>query len=697
MLGASPRLVQAPAWCKPPLGASLRLVQAFAWCKPPLGASDVLIFVPMFKMLLLYWKKSQWAVTLLVVIAVLLVIACSELSQKAEQPAHPTGFLNLHDSVKYVGMNTCRQCHSNIHETFQHTGMGSSFGSATREKSSAVFTGHRPVYDSRFNYYYYPFWAGDTLMLREFRLAGVDTIHKREQRIDYIIGSGQHTNSHLFSVNGYLFQAPITWYAQKGKWDLPPGFDEGAVTRFSRIISLECMSCHNAYPDFIEGSRNRFRNILQGIDCERCHGPGSLHVQEKMAGKIVDTSKYTDYTIVNPKKLPVELQMEICQRCHLQGNAVLKPGKSFFDFRPGMKLTEVFDVFMPSYEGDQSSFIMASHVERLKMSKCWKASNNSFNCISCHNPHVSVKVTGKQAFNQPCIQCHSGNKNQSCTEQLSIRNKKGDNCVACHMPASGTEDIPHVTTHDHYIRKPVKLQDMPMGRVFAGLVCLTDPSPGPLTRANAWMNYFEKFDTKKTHLDSARYWLNLSPASPEKIKSRIHLNYLAQDFESMKQMRLDFDTCSVCRLDGWTAYRMGEAFQQTGVLDQAGTYYVYAVRAMPHDPEFRNKLGNYYLHLQEFDKAEKWFKAILKDQPDFVPALNNLGYLKILQQKPGEARPLLEKALMLDPDYEKALANLASWHLTFGNKTETRKLATRLIQIAPGNPDYMRLFKTASR
>ena len=27
-LGASPRLVQAPAWCKPLLGASLRLVQA---------------------------------------------------------------------------------------------------------------------------------------------------------------------------------------------------------------------------------------------------------------------------------------------------------------------------------------------------------------------------------------------------------------------------------------------------------------------------------------------------------------------------------------------------------------------------------------------------------------------------------------------------------------------------------------------
>jgi hypothetical protein len=38
-LGASPRLVQAPAWCKLPLGASSRVVQAPAWCSPPLGAS----------------------------------------------------------------------------------------------------------------------------------------------------------------------------------------------------------------------------------------------------------------------------------------------------------------------------------------------------------------------------------------------------------------------------------------------------------------------------------------------------------------------------------------------------------------------------------------------------------------------------------------------------------------------------------
>ena len=38
------------------------------------------------------------------------------------------------------------------------------------------------------------------------------------------------------------------------------------------------MTCHNAYPDFVLGSTNKFNKIPKGIDCERCHGPGELHV-----------------------------------------------------------------------------------------------------------------------------------------------------------------------------------------------------------------------------------------------------------------------------------------------------------------------------------------------------------------------------------------------------------------------------------
>lgn len=101
---------------------------------------------------------------------------------------------------------------------------------------------------------------------------------------------------------------------------------------------MECITCHNGYPEFVAGSLNKFNNIKLGIDCERCHGPGNLHVSAKQNGDIIDTATSIDYTIVNPKKLSIEAQNNLCQRCHLQGIAVLKEGKSFMDFLPSQEL-----------------------------------------------------------------------------------------------------------------------------------------------------------------------------------------------------------------------------------------------------------------------------------------------------------------------------------------------------------------------
>jgi hypothetical protein len=212
-------------------------------------------------------------------------------------------YLNHNDTVKYVGIETCRSCHNDIYKTFIQTGMGQSFDKASGEKSAADFSKKHLVYDKYKDLYYMPSKQGDEIFITEFRLSGKDTLYKRVEKVDYIVGSGQHTNSHLMDINGYVYQMPLTWYAQKGKWDLPPGFENGHNVRFNRAIGVECMSCHNALPQFEKNSTNKFVTIPQGIDCERCHGPGELHVKEKLAGKRVDTAIQIDYTIVNPKKL----------------------------------------------------------------------------------------------------------------------------------------------------------------------------------------------------------------------------------------------------------------------------------------------------------------------------------------------------------------------------------------------------------
>ena len=288
-------------------------------------------------------------------------------------------YKNLPDTVAYVGKEVCKACHADIYETYVHTGMGLSFDEASRVKSSSKLTGDSKIYDEYLDLWYHPYWSDDELRLLEYRLDGEDTPYQREEVVDYIIGSGQHTNSHIQNVNGYLHQVPFTYYTQDGKLDFPPGFEDGNNTRFSRTIGLECMSCHNSLPEFVMGSENKFTGVPDGISGEGCHGPGQVHVIEKSQGIIVDTSQYVDYSIVNPSKLADELQFEVCQRCHLQGNAVLKPGKDWYDFKPGMELSSVMSVFLPRYEDAENEFIMASHIDRFKQSKCYLEAEQTYN------------------------------------------------------------------------------------------------------------------------------------------------------------------------------------------------------------------------------------------------------------------------------------------------------------------------------
>src|SRR4029077_4946919 len=93
-------------------------------------------------------------------------ISCKE-DKKSNEPFQ---YASLSDTTAYVGINTCKQCHSDKHETFMHTGMGLSFDQASPKKSSAVFKAHDKIYDRYKNLNYHPYWKGDSLMLLEYRL-----------------------------------------------------------------------------------------------------------------------------------------------------------------------------------------------------------------------------------------------------------------------------------------------------------------------------------------------------------------------------------------------------------------------------------------------------------------------------------------------------------------------------------------------
>ncbi len=624
---------------------------------------------------------------LLIICATLPAFFCNapDANNATSKPESP--WLNVYDtSVHYAGMDACRGCHNDIYETFIKTGMGQSFGFANKEKSAADFDKHALVYDPDLDFYYKPFWINDSLFIKEYRLEGKDTTHVRIQRVDYIIGSGQHTNSHIFNANGYLYQAPITFYTQKRKWDLAPGFERGASSRFNRLIESECMTCHNGYPDFVANSLNKYVSLKTGIDCERCHGPGSLHVAEKTAGNIVDTAKTPDYTIVNPRRLSTELQNNVCQRCHLQGIAVLNDEKNFFDFRPGMNLSEVMNVFMPQYEGAEDKMIMASHVERMKKSECYIVSGK-MSCITCHNPHVSVKFTPETQYINACQTCHGGSSQVHCSENIKLREAKGNNCITCHMPKNGSIDIPHVAVTDHYIRKrPVSNLEQDKIRAFLGLECFNNDRTDAITKARAYMEFYERYNPNPGLIDSALFYLGKQKKTEKEEKQNrdfIRAYFLLKNYPKVTKYAASMKPENIT--DGWTAYRIGEAFFLQNKAPQALPFYKKATEILKYSHDFQSKYGTCLLALGKNKEAMDVFQFINAENPNYLSANTNLGYLFMQQGNSTMAYEFLKKANNLDPDYEQNLINLAVWYHNNGANAEAGKVLEHLLKKHPEN------------
>ena len=611
-------------------------------------------------------------ITFTTIVSALCIFSCQFFQTDSTPVATDTlAFWNHHDTVGYVGMSECKTCHSNVHETFIHTGMGKSFGEATLAKSSAqfplssnqilVFKGDKAspvIKDPKTLRWYQAFWSNDSLFIAEHTVNKKEIIiGSRKEYIPYIIGSGQHTNSHFWQDGNYLYQAPLTYYTQKGIWDLPPGFDVNN-SGFSRKIDVECMSCHNAMPSVNKQSKNLFEKIPLGIDCERCHGPGELHVNLKKQGILVDTSKEADRSIVNPKRLSYQRQVDICQRCHLQGNNVLKPGKHFEDFRPGMKLSDVFEVYMPNYE-NKDYFVMAGHSDRFQQSQCFIQSNPkntevydkniNFTCISCHNPHVSVKETRIQSFNNTCNGCHNENSNKSkfksCKLSLNKQiNPKG--CVGCHMPGSGAEDIPHVMVHDHKIQRPKSNNNIDASKgSLLGLNAVNNKNPQREDLVKGYISYFEKFDSKAIYIEKATEMLN----SQNDLELLIHLKFVQHQFKEIVKLQSENKDKLKSSTDAWTQYRIAKSLDDQKDLLTALTYYKKSHELMPLDLDFGCEYANALIRAKKIPEAEKLLKNQLSRAQKHTLTWINWGSIHFLNNKFAEAKKAFNTALSLDP------------------------------------------------
>lgn len=356
----------------------------------------------------------------------------------------PSPYKNTHPEVRYVGSQACIACHEGEHASFRHTGMGRSMAEVdlAREPPDGAF-------DHVLSKCRYEVRRKDGQMWhRELLLTpGSPEVLLQEHPVKYVTGSGRHSLTYLVEDDGFLVESPITWYASRQAWGMSPGYDAPKHGSFQREIGESCLVCHAGQAKAEGKSLHKMLIGEASISCEQCHGPGELHLK-RHEQKSLPVAADGDDTIVNPARLSRDLAEAVCQQCHLRASAtVLRKGKSYFDFRPGLPLQD----FRVDYELDSPNqkMTVVGHVEQMHQSRCYQKSER-FSCLTCHNPHS--EPAGKELrahYVQVCTTCHQPAACGVSPEQRQRESPEND-CAACHMPSTPT-DIPHLAFTHHRV------------------------------------------------------------------------------------------------------------------------------------------------------------------------------------------------------------------------------------------------------
>jgi len=156
-------------------------------------------------------------------------------------------------------------------------------------------------------------------------------------------------------------------------------------------LPFTCGSCHTTgYSP--QGSQNDLPGLVgtwaqEGVRCEACHGPGSLHIG-------------------NPEGISMQIDRDAaaCTECHERTTA---------------DMLSVEDGFVSNHE-DAYDLIQGHHTV--------------IDCVTCHDPHsgvVQLRQAGLPTNQIECATCH--------WEEAAYQNNErhplmGVTCVTCHMP-----------------------------------------------------------------------------------------------------------------------------------------------------------------------------------------------------------------------------------------------------------------------
>jgi predicted CXXCH cytochrome family protein len=411
-------------------------------------------------------------------ITLLLTLAWSIRSHS--QPDRPA------PAPTFVGAQACASCHAPIHADWKSARHSKMIQPATPDSVIADFSKESVTLKGQ---RYRLRMANGEYFISESYLTGKE----QEHRVEFTLGSRRIQHYLTTIEHGAMIVLPPSWDVQRREWFdnmeivRPDENDQKPVQQWNK----NCVGCH------VSQQENNYRPATRayatewtdfGTSCERCHGPGSAHVQAYAAGE--RSAATAARSIVRPTRLDPRTSSMICAQCHSLRDIVAPgytAGADYYEyFQPVLEYGPRKDSD-PTYWADGRPRRFSNDAIGLWESECFLRGGAT--CTSCHrDPHLPDVDRNAQLLprnNALCTQCHQDLAASVTAHSRHRADSAGSSCVECHMPKIVVSI--KSTMRDHTIGLPAPENTVAFGIPNACTECHKDkPATWAVSALERW-------------------------------------------------------------------------------------------------------------------------------------------------------------------------------------------------------------------
>lgn len=323
----------------------------------------------------------------------------------------------------YVGKHVCKECHRKNFELHSRHGHAATFASTREPEIAAKFMDK--TFDAGDEFGEFTYGSDENGLYVQLR----DKLGDKRFPLPFALGSG-HVGITPFTLMPHPefgtvgIEHRASWMNATNQLAATPGQRPDRVKqsvaelfgeRHEGVVMHKCVYCHTTTANIV-GSE--IHDLVASVNCEKCHGPGSVHVQQAR-----ESDSPPPFS-VGRKEWNVESEIQLCGDCHRLPKTI-----------------------SPQRLREYPNALTRFQPVGLLRSNCYLKSGRRLKCTTCHSPHQSVNLEEPTTHVKNCLACHD----QSSSKHTLCPVSPKDGCIECHMPIVELEDG-GLKFHDHWIR-----------------------------------------------------------------------------------------------------------------------------------------------------------------------------------------------------------------------------------------------------